>query len=110
MDCLYIHNELQKLSITNNYLKFDYETDIMQGNYNKLFEFLNLKPIEPLWINAKKVSPSPESFIKNYKEIFNYTENLKNRYNNDEISRELKIRHRFDTFREIIKRLMKIAG
>ncbi|WP_319548771.1 sulfotransferase [Desulfogranum marinum] len=62
---------LQSLKETNNFLEISYEKDILTGQdyCAKLYNFLQLDPIEPAWLNSKKVAPPPNKYISNYDSI-----------------------------------------
>lgn len=66
-----IIDTLRSLKQTNNFLEISYEKDILSGqNYcTKIYDFLQLDPIEPTWLNSKKVAPPPNKYIANYDTI-----------------------------------------
>ena len=59
---------LRSLKETHECIEVSYEEDIMQNPifHNKLYEFLDLQMVEPVWLNSQKVAPEPEEFISNY--------------------------------------------
>lgn len=66
-----IYDVLKELEKTHDVLKINYEDLIANSSLfcNRLFNFLNLKTLEPKWIESKKVMPSPETYIKNYNKL-----------------------------------------
>lgn len=68
-ECLEIAKEFRSLKTCLPFKEVSYENDIepnLLGCARDVFEFLGLSPCEPHWLNSKKVSPPPESFINNY--------------------------------------------
>ena len=66
-----IIDTLRCLKETNNFLEISYEKDICHIRVccNKLYDFLRLDHIEPVWLNSKKVAPAPHEFITNYDKL-----------------------------------------
>ncbi|NNG00362.1 MAG: hypothetical protein HKM93_13330 [Desulfobacteraceae bacterium] len=66
-----MYDVLRELKKTHDLLEIQYE-DLLENPgrfYSTLFNFLNLPAMEPIWIESKKVLPSPENYIKNYHEL-----------------------------------------
>ncbi|MFW6026212.1 MAG: sulfotransferase [Candidatus Woesearchaeota archaeon] len=100
LDCLQIHSEIEQLNLTNHFIEFNYENDIMQNNYGKLFEFMKLDNIPPDWIDANKLSPSPQTFIKDYGRLQELTKNIIVKYNNnDNLTKEMRIKSIIDKYK-----------
>ena len=59
-----VYDELLELKKTHDLLEIYYED--IQTSYGKMFEFLNVQPMEPKWLRSKKVMPPPNEYIINY--------------------------------------------
>jgi hypothetical protein len=76
IECFKIYEQFEKLDSVHDVYIYSYEKDIMNNNYNELFEFLSLPKLEPKWLNSKKVSPKPSKYISNYKQLNKIYQNL----------------------------------
>jgi len=77
----------------HNVLEIKYEDFLKSSEviYKKIFEFLNLQSIDVTWNHAKKVSPSPEEYIVNYKEMNQVFYKIKEQYCTGNNSFQLKV-------------------
>jgi hypothetical protein len=104
-ECLYIIEEIQKLKSTHRVLEFNYESDIQNGNWSKLFDFLGLEQQMKIdWLTSKKVAPNPQNYICNYNQLTMLTNNVMNQYYS---GKSIKI---YESNRKIIKKLRSIKN
>lgn len=82
------YDELRKLARTNQILEISYEkfNQNKDSVYGDILNFLDLPYIEPSWLSSKKVLPSPENYISNYKEIEMVLQETKREYENSRIT------------------------
>jgi hypothetical protein len=66
LNCLAALDIAQQLKATHDFLVFDYEKDLMNKNYKKLFDFVGISNLPVEWMYAEKVSPKPEDYIHDY--------------------------------------------
>lgn len=90
-DCFWFIDNMRDLKKTHDVLEFSYENDISNGRFEKLFDFLELDNVDINWLEAKKVSPKPENYIKNYKLLTNLFMELESMYYNDNLSTKYKL-------------------
>jgi hypothetical protein len=67
-----VRDVLNELRNTHEVFEVGYEETILKGKlpeYDPLFEFIDVEPIEADWLSDRKLSPPPESYIKNYREL-----------------------------------------
>lgn len=64
-----IRHQLKQLKHTHPYFEFSYEEDVVSGRFQKLFEFIGVKPVEPTWLKSRKVAPPPAEYITNYETL-----------------------------------------
>lgn len=70
---------LRQLQETHEVLELSYEDIILEGKlptYEPFFEFVDVEPMEADWLSDRKLSPPPESYIKNYHELSALREEL----------------------------------
>jgi hypothetical protein len=62
---------IQSLESTHPMLEVSYERDICSGlqYHQKVYRFLGITEMEPVWVQNRKVSPPPEEYISNYAEL-----------------------------------------
>jgi hypothetical protein len=66
LNCLSALDVVQQLKQTHDFLIFDYEMDLMNQNFRKLFDFVGVSNLPVEWMYAEKVSPMPEKYIIDY--------------------------------------------
>ena len=63
---------LRQLQNTHDVLGISYEDIILEGDlptYDPLFEFVGVEPVRADWLTDRKLSPPPESYIENYRQL-----------------------------------------
>jgi len=112
LDCFWFIDNMRDLKKTHDVLEFSYEEDIINGEYKKLFDFLELDYVEINWLTAKKVAPKPEDYIKNYKSLTNLSRKLESMHYNDGLSMKYhlinKIVCNYVTTRKKTKKILNI--
>ena len=67
-----IRRVLCQLQNTHDVLGISYEDIILEGDlptYDPLFEFVGVEPVRADWLTDRKLSPPPESYIENYRQL-----------------------------------------
>jgi len=66
-----MYEMIGKLTDTHDVLEVNYEDLLVNPSeeYHKIFSFLNLPNVEPVWLASKKVLPPPSEYITNYDDI-----------------------------------------
>jgi hypothetical protein len=74
---------LRELHKTHHVLECSYENLLFDPEefYKRLFRFIEISAEEVNWAQLKKILPSPEEYIKNYKKIERFQEEYKQRFN-----------------------------
>ena len=75
-----IRETLGRLQDTHEVLPLSYEDVILDGKlatYDRLFEFVEVKPKEATWLEDRKLSPPPQDYVENYEELVRCWEILK---------------------------------
>ena len=106
LDTIEIENVFKKLYLKNKVLEIVYEKDIIQNNYKKICNFLDI-PFIKISDNSKKVAPIPENYIKNYYHLRKITDIIiNNYYDNNYMRKHFQIRKMVNNYK-YLKRTFK---
>lgn len=75
-----IKKKLRGLKDTHDVLEISYEDILLEGElptYEPVFNFVGVEPKRADWLEDRKLSPPPESYIKNYSELTNLHDQIK---------------------------------
>lgn len=70
-----IEKAIDKIEKNRGVCEVKYERDIKDknlrdvSNFDQLYDFLNVDPVPPKWIQMQKLSPPPEEYITNYQRL-----------------------------------------
>ncbi len=108
----HVYEILSGLQKSHEVIFFDYEKDISPNNpdnYNKLYDFLNLSSHQTQ-IPLKKVAPTAEEYLINYKELKDLEEKIKNKEIDIEEWQASKRKHNVsNVFKFISKSMSRIS-
>ncbi|MGC6489083.1 MAG: hypothetical protein ACON4Z_15655 [Planctomycetota bacterium] len=61
---------LRALEQTHEVLEVSYEDDVCTGRaHRRLFEFLELEPVDPTWVHLQKLNPDASRYIRNHAQL-----------------------------------------
>lgn len=66
LNCITVVDEIKKLATSHDLIVYNYETDLMSCNFEKLFDFIGVSKLQINWFVPNKISPPPENYIKEY--------------------------------------------
>lgn len=88
-----LNDHLRRLVHSHDVLTIDYEADILRGDLrtnDTLFSFVNVEPEEATWLQHRKVSPSPETYISNYAALSDLQDEIEDKLDSGRSIEELR--------------------
>ena len=105
LDCLAALDIIRDLNDTHDLLVFEYEKDLVTGNYKTLFDFVEVSNLPVNWMYTAKVSPEPEVYISDYADYKKKTDYyINNRENLERMVGQHK-KTKNNIFKKAVKRL-----
>lgn len=91
-----IRETLGRLRDTHEVLSLSYENVLLNGElatYDPLFEFVGVEPTEATWLEDRKLSPPPQDYVKNYDELAQCWEMLREKLKHGESPKALRTQY-----------------